>query len=238
MDLQNKDYKAAQNLRLNRLYEAAKDFLFLLDRGYPRKGSLELVGTRYQLDRLHRNLLHRGVFSTKESSLRRQKLVSINRVNGVNLAIDGYNIIITLESGLKGLPLIDAYDGVIRDVAEVSGQYKITEVTEVAINLVFDLLHHLKPAHTLILLDAPISFSGTFASKLREMMKERHIVGDALAVKVPERKLKDFHGIVATSDSALIDQSEKVADIAGHIIKETIKCKSLISFSGSISSRW
>lgn len=223
-----------EDLRLRDLYEAGKDFLLLLDRGYPRKGSLDLVGSRYQLDTLHRNLLHRGIFSKRESNLRKKKLVPIERIRGANVALDGYNVIITLESALKGLPLIHANDGVIRDVAEVSSRYKTSETTKDALNLIFKLLYNLEPIYTLILLDSPISLSGVFASNLREIMKERQINGDALAVKVPERRLKDFDGIVATSDSALINQSRQVVDMAGYIIKEAIKCESLISFEDLI----
>jgi len=219
-----------EHLRLRDLYEASKDFLLLLDRGYPRKGSLDLVGSRYQLDRLHRNLLHRGIFSKRESTLRKKKLVPIERIRGTNVALDGYNVIITLESALKGLPLIYANDGVIRDVAGVSSRYKTSETTEGALDLIFNLLYNLEPIYTLILLDSPISLSGVFASNLREIMKEKQIDGDALAVKVPERHLKDFDGIVATSDSALINQSRQVVDIAGYIIREVIRCESLISF--------
>lgn len=219
-----------EDLQLKELYEAGKDFLFLLDRGYPRKGSLELVGSRYQLDRLHRDLLHRGVFSKRESTLRKEKLLPIERIRGANVALDGYNVIITLESALKGLSLIHANDGVIRDIAGVSSRYKISKTTEGALGLIFNLLHNLEPIYTLILLDSPISLSGVFATNLREIMKERQINGDALAVKVPERYLKDFDGIVATSDSALINQSRQVVDMAGYIIKEIIKCESLISF--------
>ncbi len=203
--------------------------MFLLDRGYPRKGALALVGNRYQLNKLHRNLLHRGIFSQKESSLRRNKLLPVESIKSANLGIDGYNVMITIESALRGLPLIEANDGVVRDVAEVSGQYKVTETTNQALEILFDLLWHLKPAHILILLDAPIRFSGIFASKLREMMKNRQMVGDALAVKVPERYLMGFEGIVATSDSALIDQSEKVVDLAGHIVRVVIRHESLVS---------
>lgn len=181
------------------------------------------------MDRLHRNLLHRGIFSQKESSRRRHKLLSVQDIKSANLAIDGYNVVITIESALRGLPLIEANDGVVRDVAEVSSQYKVSETTNQALEILFDLLWHLRPANTLILLDAPISFSGTFASKLREMMKDRQMVGDALAVKVPERYLIGFEGIVATSDSALIDQSEKVVDLAGHIVRVVIRYESLVS---------
>ncbi len=50
-------------LRFKDLQEAAEDFRYLLNRGYPRKATLELVGNRYGLTFDERHLLHRGVFS-------------------------------------------------------------------------------------------------------------------------------------------------------------------------------
>ena len=58
-----------------KLKSAAWDFLYLLDRGYPRAASLQLVGNRYNLVGLHRDLLHRGVFALKEAEQRRNRLV-------------------------------------------------------------------------------------------------------------------------------------------------------------------
>jgi hypothetical protein len=117
-------------------------------------------------------------FPRKNPPGRRHKLLPVESIKSANLGIDGYNVVITIESALRGLPLIEANDGVVRDVAEVSSQYKVTETTNQALEILFDLLWHFRPAHTLILLDAPIRFSGIFASRLREMMKRR-MVGDA-----------------------------------------------------------
>ncbi|RPJ04542.1 MAG: DUF434 domain-containing protein, partial [Deltaproteobacteria bacterium] len=49
------------------LRKAAEDFHYLLNRGYPRKAALELVGNRYCLVYDQRHLLHRGVFSEEEA---------------------------------------------------------------------------------------------------------------------------------------------------------------------------
>jgi len=47
-------------------------------------------------------------------------------------------------------------------------------------------------------------------------------------VKVPEKILIGFPGIIATSDTAIIDQSKKVLDLAGYIITKRIGSKSLL----------
>jgi hypothetical protein len=202
------------------LWEAADDFRFLLNRGYPRDASLQLAGNRYNLDHDHRHLLRRGVFPDSVAGQRRNKKVSLEEIRGKALAIDGYNCLITLESALKAKAVLLADDAFIRDISGVSGGYKETQQTKQALGLIIDLLLTAGPAETLFLLDAPISGSGELAARIRGLMKERELSGDALAVKVPERMMAGYKGIIATSDTALIDQSELVFDLAGHLITE------------------
>jgi len=47
-------------------------------------------------------------------------------------------------------------------------------------------------------------------------------------MKVPENTLIGFQGIIATSDTAIIDRSEKVIDLAGDIIRTRIGSMSLL----------
>src|SRR4030042_993932 len=77
------------------LQKAAEDFRYLLNRGYPRKAALELVGNRYQLLSDQRHILHRGVFSNDDSGARRKKRISFKEIRNRDLALDGYNVIIT-----------------------------------------------------------------------------------------------------------------------------------------------
>lgn len=202
---------------------AAEDFRHLLNRGYPRKAALELVGNRYGLNYDQRHLLHRGVFSGSDSTSRRKKKVSIKGVFNKNLAIDGYNVIITVEAGLSGQPLILGDDGFVRDISGLSGNFKRTKTTEEALQSIFDLLKKAKPCQTLFLFDAPISRSGELAEEVRDRLKSEGLVGDAAAVKVPENVLMGYPGIIATSDTSIIDQSPKVVDLAGHIVRQRLK---------------
>ena len=106
------------------LWKAADDFRFLLNRGYPRDASLELIGNRYSLDRDHRPLLRRGVFAASVAGERRSKKVSLEEIRDKAVAIDGYNCLITLESALKAKAILLADDAFIRDISGVSGSYR------------------------------------------------------------------------------------------------------------------
>jgi len=210
------------------LQNAADDFRYLLNRGFPRKPSLELVGNRYRLTFDERHLLHRGVFSDEDSIWRKARKIPCYRMRDRDLAIDGYNLVITLEAALSGLPLILGDDGFIRDISGLSGNYRKSEKTEEALLLIFNALKRVRPRHTLFLFDAPISRSGELAREIRNRLKKEGVPGDARAIKVPEKILNGFSGVVATTDTAIIDQSEKAVDLAGYILRQRSKPESLI----------
>jgi hypothetical protein len=215
------------------LQKAAEDFRYLLNRGYPRKASLELVGNRYDLTFDERHLLHRGVFSDKDSASRRKRIISIKEVPDKNLAIDGHNVLITIEAGLSRRPLILADDGFVRDISGLSGSFKKTEMTEKAIQWIVTFLKKWGPRHTLFLFDAPISKSGILAHELRALLKKESLPGDALAMKVPEKILIGFPGVIATSDTAIIDRSKQVVDLPSDIIRKKIGLKPLLRWRRS-----
>jgi hypothetical protein len=210
----------SEMLKSKEIRRAAEDFRYLLNHGYPRKATLELVGNQYGLTFDERHLLHRGVYSNSDSKARRKRKISIKEVQNKDLAIDGHNVLITIEAGLSRRPLILADDGFIRDISGLSGSFKKTQTTEKAIQHIISSLKKWKPRKTLFLFDAPISMSGELAQEVRNQLKRAHLSGDAMAVKVPEKILVGFSGVVATSDTAIIDGSQNVLDLAGYIIKQ------------------
>jgi hypothetical protein len=217
-----------QLLKSGDLQEAAQDFRYLLNRGYPRKAALELVGNRYGLTFDERHLLHRGVFSDADSESRRKKKTLPEAVRNKELAIDGHNVLITIEAGLSDRPLILGDDGFIRDISGLSGSFQKTEMTVQALELLLNVLKRAKPHQTLFLFDSPISRSGELALEVRGRMQKGNLPGDAMAVRVPEKILIGFPGRVATSDTAIIDRSHKVVDLAGYVLSRQKKLKSLI----------
>ena len=210
---------------------AAVDFLYLLDRGYPRATCLQLVGNRYNLDRLHRDLLHRGVFARKEAEWRRDRLVGPEQLVDCKLLVDGHNVLITTESCLAGRHLVAAIDGVIRDVAGISHRYRISSLTHEAIDHIFKILHRHPPRETQFFLDAPIRQSGELAALLRSALKRWNLPGDARALNVPEKQLITAEGTVASSDSAVLDEVQQGFDLAAAVIKSLPQQANLIDFT-------
>jgi len=207
-----------------KLVEAGEDLRYLLNRGYKRRNIrslLKLVGDRYGLNKAQRNLLDRAVFADKEVEHRRTKLVNIEEVRNRTLGIDGYNVLVTLESALDGEPLILADDGLVRDIAGKSSRYKPSEITYKAFDLILDTLREYPPAETLFLFDEKMSMSLKLSQKVRGMVDQRELIGDASVSRYPDREILEYE-IIATSDSSPIDKARKVFDLAGYVVKQKL----------------
>jgi hypothetical protein len=204
------------------LRQAAADFRYLLNRGYPRAASLALVGNRYALPRPARQILHRGVFADTAAQARRAKLRLLSTLTGLPLALDGHNVLITLESALKGRVLVAADDGFVRDVAQLSRAYRNSPATRQALTLLAAYVSRHHPGPLTILYDAPMKRSGELADLTRQIFAAQGLAAQARAVPVPERELLDFEGALATSDTHLIDAKDILVDLAGEIIRQEL----------------
>jgi len=204
---------------LTLLQEAAPDFRYLLSRGYPRAAALALVGNRYRLEHTARQILHRGVFAPEAAQARRAKLRLLGDLAGQPLGVDGHNVLITLECGLRHLPVVAADDGWLRDVGQVSRAYRASPVTEQALMLLANYLLCRQAGPVNVFYDAPLSRSGELARRTRELWAEKGLAVTAAAVPVPERELAAGPGPLASSDTALIDQGTIMVDLAGEIIR-------------------
>jgi hypothetical protein len=134
--------------------------------------------------------------------------------------MDGHNVLITLECALRGLPLVLADDGFIRDVAQLSRAFRVSRQTDLALGLLADYLKTQQTGPVTVLYDAPMSKSGELARRTREIFTARGLIPSVSAVPVPEQDLLVFPGAVATSDTHLIDAQDDLIDLAGEIIRQ------------------
>lgn len=205
------------------LEEAKRDFRYLLDHGYPRTGALTFVGNHYLLDQMQRNYLNRTVFSQEKMETRKDKLILLSDVKDKNVLIDGYNVLITVESifNLEEEFMVSCDDGVTRDIKAVFGKYKKNQNTEVALNSIISLLKHFKPKNVLFLYDSPVSLSGELAKTTQELLKSLGVHGDAQTTAKVDSELVnlsiEMEGIVATSDGIIMDKVASVLDIPGYV---------------------
>jgi hypothetical protein len=202
--------------------EAIEDYRHLKNRGYPDRAALKLVGDRWRLASLERNCLFRAVFAEADCRSRRGKLVPPTSVPGQPLGVDWYNVLITVESYLKGFPVFLAEDGLLRDSSGVHGSYRPSRVTEAARQRILGSLVRLGPSRLELFLDSPISFSGDMAEDLRRNAAMPPSCAFEVTVSPSaDFPLKSFDGVVATSDSSIIDRSSvvRVLDLARHVLE-------------------
>ncbi len=197
--------------------DAAPDIRYLLERGYSQKAVVAFVCNHYRLGEESRRLLSRTILAKAVSEKRRTKFLPCEEINGNNIIIDGYNIIIGMESILlKKAYLCD--DGVIRDIRGVFRNFKVTKNTEHAIELIFQFLKENNPNEICFLLDSQISKSGVLARNLREKMGHYGFKGDAKTSKHVDYDLKNSRDLVATSDGVIIDEAEKVVNFLSCVV--------------------
>ncbi len=193
------------------LENAITDIRYLLDRGYPQKGAIGFVCNHYRLDEQSRHFLSRTVLAAAVSGRRRAKFLPCDIIRGKNIIIDGYNIIIGMESILeKKAYLCD--DGVIRDVKGAFRNYRTSDNTDKAIELILQFLKEIEPSYVCFLLDSQISRSGLLAKMLRKKISASGLKGDAKTSKHADYDLKNSGYIVASSDGVVIDEAGKVVN--------------------------
>lgn len=207
-----------------RLENATSDLKFLLDRSYKKKIALDFVGNHYLLDKKERNYLQRTVYSSEESEGRRSKIIPISKIKGKTLFIDGFNVLITIESICNSEDsIVVCEDGVLRDINAVFGKYKCKENTKNALTSIISLVKIYRPLKVQFFYDKQVSKSGELAKLTEEIMKEHDVSGSAeTALNVDYRliNLSDkAGGVVASSDSIIMDKVNYILDIPCYICK-------------------
>jgi hypothetical protein len=213
-----------------RLNNASYDLKFLLNRGYKKRVALNLVADKYLLNKDGRNYLVRKVFSDHKSQDRSLKIVDINNISNKTIFIDGYNVLISVETicNQEYGSLIMCDDGVLRDLKAVFGKYKINTTTENALNNIITILSLHNPAYICVIYDSPVSKSGELARITESIIQIHKLHGTAVTNRSADFELvklsKKYNGIVATSDGPVIDKVKNILDIPYWI------CKSLNYF--------
>ena len=212
-------------IKKDKLQKAAYDLRFLLNRGYRKKGTLQFVANKYVLDKDERNYLARSIFPDSISKERQKKMVDISKIKGQLLLVDGYNVLITVESiyneDYDSIILCD--DGVIRDLNAVFGKYKLSNATEGVINKILDLIGLYGPSCTCFFFHSPVSFSGKLAGITKRIIEEHNMQGSVCLSKTVDAEIiklsKLKKGIAATGDGVIIDKVGRFVDIPRYILE-------------------
>jgi len=192
------------------LHEASKDLKHLLNRGYNKTSALTFVCNHYQLEQKDRHFLARAVFADELVSTISEKRLPIEEIQGKDVTVDGFNVLITVEAVLKNEAIL-CDDSVIRDTQGVFGKYKITETTEKALQEIFSLFKEYPPRTVTFYFDRQVSHSGDLCSTVRQ-----HFPCET--VNHVDLLLANLNKITATSDSILIQKLDYYVDIPFEIL--------------------
>ncbi len=208
--------------QLDRLKTAAAELSWLLSRGYAMGASNELVGDHHQLTSRQRLAIARVVCTDEQIVQRQAKRLPVSALKGKTLLIDGFNLLITVETALGGGVIFSCADGCCRDLSSVYGSYRIVAETRTAIEQIGRTLEQVSPEKVLWLFDRPVSNSARVAKMVRDIAAEHHWPFDAEITDGTDALLSRSSHVVITCDSAILEQNVSWSNLACEVIMQQI----------------
>ncbi len=207
--------------RLGQLRRAVRDLSWLLGRGYARDPALRLVGERHQLSERQRLATLRCACSDSALEGRFARRMSLAECRGLAVGIDGFNLLIIIETALSGGLVLRGRDGCLRDLATVWGSYRVIEETVPAIAAIRDVLEELDPARIHWFLDRQVSNSG----RLKTLVARELQPGNRWCIELVDRAdsvLASFQGPVVSGDAEILDRCASWVDVAGVVLERAV----------------
>lgn len=206
--------------QLPKLQTAVSELSWLLSHAYAIKAALKLVGDRHGLTERQRLAVSRAACSNEGRTGRRAHCLDVESLDGADIIVDGFNLIITIEAMLSGGVLMLCRDGSIRDLSSVHGSYRSVNETESAILLIGQALEAVHPRSVEWVLDRPISNSGRLARRIRTLAGERHWPWSVELAFNPDSEIISSGKIVISSDGPLLDRVEKWVNFNQHLVEK------------------
>ncbi|MHC4556643.1 MAG: DUF434 domain-containing protein [Planctomycetota bacterium] len=227
------DEKLFTSGAISDLQLALADFSLLLTKGYAEKSALKLVGDKYSLTQRQRLAIMRSACSDQQLVSRNRSRVELKNIAGQSIAIDGYNILITVEAAMSGGLIFKGRDGCFRDLASIHGTYRKVTETIPAVELIGGFLQQIGAGNSLWLLDSPVSNSGRLKTLIGELALKNNWSWEIELSLNPDAQLKKTNLIVASSDSVVLDGCKKWVNLASEIIKNKLASAKVIDLTGA-----
>ncbi|HVR27898.1 MAG TPA: DUF434 domain-containing protein, partial [Thermoanaerobaculia bacterium] len=227
-----KDAECFAPQALPALRAAVADLSWLLDRGYPKKAALKLVGDRHALRDRQRMAVQRCAASDQHRRHRQARRVDAVALAGESLAIDGYNVLLTVEAALAGGVLLLGRDGVLRDLTSMSGHYRRMRSTTSALGAIAAFCSGAGCADLVWYFDRPISNSGRLKGTIEQLASEAGWPWDVRLVASPDRSLIESPSIVATADSGVLDRCDRWFNLAREVVAAAVPEAWILDLSG------
>ncbi|MHC4720764.1 MAG: DUF434 domain-containing protein [Planctomycetota bacterium] len=220
---------ASSNIAALRLGLA--DYSFLLTKGYAEKSTLKLVGDKFSLTERQRLAIMRSACSDQQLASRQEREIEVGAVAGRRVAIDGYNVLITVEAAMSDAVIFKGRDGCFRDLASIHGTYRKVTETIPAVRLIGQFLHEVGVTDCLWLLDSPVSNSGRLKTLIGKHAGENGWNWEIELLISPDAKLIKSDLTVVSSDGVVLDRCKSWVNLARAIIEEKIPDAWLVDMS-------
>jgi len=204
------------------LKSALADFSLLLTKGYAEKSALKLVGDRFSLTERQRLAIMRSACSDQQLMSRKQRQVKLGDLAGKPIAIDGYNVLITVEAAMSGAVIFKSRDGCLRDLASIHGTYRKVTETIPAVQLIGKFLKEHNVDNCLWLLDSPVSNSGRLKTLIGELAQKNNWSWEIKLLISPDAELVKTDMVVASGDSVVLDRCKSWVNLARALIERKL----------------
>ncbi len=205
-----------------RLGRAFADLCWLLDRGYAVPSSLKLVGDRHNLTARQRTALERCACTAKEAAGRQSRQIALADLNGKDVALDGYNVLTTVEAALANGLLLLGRDGALRDMASMHGSYRKVAETDAALEAIGRTLHKHGVAACRWYLDRPVSNSGRLKRRIEQIAALHGWAWTVELVFNPDATLAQIATPVASADSGILDLCQSWVNLARYVVESQV----------------
>ena len=209
------------------------DFSLLLTKGYAEKSALKLVGDKFSLTQRQRMAIMRSACSDRQLISRKGREVKTADLVNKPIAIDGYNVLITVEAAMSDAVVFKGRDGCLRDLASIHGTYRKVTETIPAVELIGRFLKEIGTSKALWLLDSPVSNSGRLKTLIGELAQKNDWNWEIELLQSPDTELMKTTAVVASSDSVVLDRCERWVNLAAEIIKRKLPAVRIIDLSQS-----
>jgi len=205
-----------------KLLLALDDMHYLLTKDYPPRATLALVGNRYRLRQRQILALQGMACSATDIENRKQKEVPEDGIRGKTIYLDGFNIVIILETFLSGGFVFRGLDGCYRDISSVHGSYKRVKQTEDVLINIGKALHQLGPERVIWIFDAPVSNSGRLKTLCYEIAAEHGFAWDIYLDNAPDKFLVAKKRLIVSSDAWVLNGCDAWFNLASFIINRVL----------------
>ena len=215
------------------LRKATSELCWLLDHGYALRSSLALTGDRHGLTQRQRLAVARCACPREQLERRTAHQLDPTALVGRELWIDGYNLLISIESALASGIILLGRDGCCRDMASLHGTYREVAETTRAAELIGAVAKSWGITKCRWLLDRPVGNSARLKSVLLAVAEKFSWPWEVDLEFSPDRILSETSAVVATSDSLVLDRCQHWWNATRNIIETHLPATQIVDLSGA-----